>query len=183
MTRFILLTFGFLGWAFWEMSGGDEFELQAWSDVDGGGAVRMAAADPAPAQDEGYEFVTRAGMSPLSIRPEGRPEGEEMLVQASLSTSNSAAAETLGQWSSAPNVLDALTVATSAPQAEARNVVAVAGSRVNMRTGPGTEHSVVVTLPRGTEATVLETRDGWVHLDVTSTGQSGWMAAYLVEGI
>ena len=40
MKRFILLSFGFLGWAFYEMSGGDEFESA--SD-------RVARLDPAPA--------------------------------------------------------------------------------------------------------------------------------------
>ncbi len=39
MKRFILLTFGFLGWAFYEMSGGSDFESAT---------ARMARLEPAP---------------------------------------------------------------------------------------------------------------------------------------
>ena len=40
MKKFILLTFGFLGWAFYEMSGGADFEPAS---------VRMAHLNPTPA--------------------------------------------------------------------------------------------------------------------------------------
>ena len=50
MKRFILLTFGFLGWAFYEMSGGADFQPAS---------VRMAAnADQMPTQESGITAET-----------------------------------------------------------------------------------------------------------------------------
>ena len=50
MKRFILLTFGFLGWAFYEMSGGADFQPAS---------ARMAAnADQTPTQESGITAET-----------------------------------------------------------------------------------------------------------------------------
>ncbi len=57
----------------------------------------------------------------------------------------------------------------------------VAGSRVNMRTGPGTDFGVIDTLPGGTEAEVLSVNaDGWANIRIIGTGIEGWMAERLL---
>lgn len=57
----------------------------------------------------------------------------------------------------------------------------VTGNMVNMRTGPGTEFSTVGKLAKGTQVTVLaEPGEGWIMLEVRETGETGWMADWLV---
>lgn len=56
----------------------------------------------------------------------------------------------------------------------------VAGTRVNMRLGPGTGHSVVTQLSQGTEVEVLRAEGGWLKLRVVDSKRIGWMADYLV---
>lgn len=61
---------------------------------------------------------------------------------------------------------------------------AVAGSRVNMREGPGTGFGVIDTLPGGTEAEVIEVNaDGWARIRIIGTNQTGWMAERLLNPI
>ena len=62
------------------------------------------------------------------------------------------------------------------------DVKTVAGSGVNMRTGPGTSYGISARLDRGTEVEVLETlSNGWAHLRVIETGRVGWMAARFLD--
>ena len=92
-------------------------------------------------------------------------------------------------------------IITPAPQAVIENVVAtsveeiviadaprsddvrsVSGDWVNMRSGPSTNYDVLDTLPRGTQAEVMEVdADGWARIRVTNTGQEGWMAERLLS--
>ena len=57
----------------------------------------------------------------------------------------------------------------------------VTGSSVNMRAGPGTDFEKVGKLSKGTQVAVLEeTGNGWVMFEVLETGQTAWMADWLV---
>ncbi|MFT5065081.1 MAG: hypothetical protein ACI9TA_000690 [Reinekea sp.] len=57
----------------------------------------------------------------------------------------------------------------------------VAGKRVNMRSGPGTDYGVLDTLARGMQTEVIEVNaDGWARVRVITTDQVGWMAARLL---
>ncbi|WP_295512835.1 SH3 domain-containing protein [uncultured Sulfitobacter sp.] len=59
MKRFILLTFGFLGWAFYEMSGGADFEPAS---------AQRAAASPAPQSIETAEPTPKvASLAPQAV--------------------------------------------------------------------------------------------------------------------
>ena len=52
---------------------------------------------------------------------------------------------------------------------------AVSGSRVNMRTGPGTSYGVLDKLARGTQAEVIEvTAEGWARIRVVESRPS-WL--------
>ena len=59
------------------------------------------------------------------------------------------------------------------------NVVYVRTRALNMRSGPGTNWSIVTTLSEGTALTVLETGNGW-HRVRTSNGEEGWVSARYV---
>ncbi|NCT11288.1 MAG: SH3 domain-containing protein, partial [Rhodobacterales bacterium] len=51
---------------------------------------------------------------------------------------------------------------------------------VNMRSGPGTNHAVVVTLDQNTEVEVLGAEADWLRVIVPATGTVGWIAARLL---
>lgn len=58
----------------------------------------------------------------------------------------------------------------------------VAGTRVNLRHGPGTTHQVLDTLPYGTTAEVIVMNDqGWAQIRLIESGKTGWMAARLLS--
>ncbi len=59
----------------------------------------------------------------------------------------------------------------------------ITGSRVNMRTGPGTSYGVSGQVTRGTEVEVLDgLSTGWLQLRIRDSQQIGWVAASLVSG-
>ena len=64
----------------------------------------------------------------------------------------------------------------AAPAAEQRTV---AGSRVNMRAGPGTDHGVVAVLSRGETTEILALEGGWARVRA-GDGREGWMALSLL---
>ncbi len=51
----------------------------------------------------------------------------------------------------------------------------VSGSRVNLRQGPGTGNAVVAQVTFGTEALVLDSRDGWMQIETTDGATTGWI--------
>jgi uncharacterized protein YraI len=57
------------------------------------------------------------------------------------------------------------------------NIKRVGDSRLNMRSGPGTENAILVTLEPDTELLILQdSGDGWVQVEVRETGLRGWTA-------
>lgn len=154
MDKFIIGTFLFLGFGFYQLSGGADFQPQQAVVED------IAAAEEAPlAVPFDQPQVTRAATIEI---PAIAPEQEAQIVAASLE------------------------LPVIEPAAESLNVDlrAVSGSRVNMRTGPGTDYGVLDKLVRGTQAEVIEvTGDGWARIRVVETGQVGWMAERLLDAI
>lgn len=65
--------------------------------------------------------------------------------------------------------------ATAAPAATG----IVDADRLNVRSGPGTTHAVVVSVPQGTRLTILETGAEWIRVR-TEDGKEGWAAAKYV---
>lgn len=55
----------------------------------------------------------------------------------------------------------------------------VTADRLNVRSGPGTTHAVVVSVPQGTRLTILETGAEWVRVR-TEGGEEGWASARYV---
>ena len=70
----------------------------------------------------------------------------------------------------------------SAPAAVATSrEVAIGEAWVNVRTGPGTSHSVITTLQRGSTGTVLAERNGWSQVRFDN-GTTGWVRSDLLSG-
>ena len=163
MVRFMVLTFVVLGWAFYEMSGGADF-----SPPDPVPAPRIAQGEPEGAVTLiGADEATRA--APVVLASLDAPRvvtGASAFGPTAFGAGAPVAAEPV---SFEPE-------ATDEPLFERRTV---AGSRVNMREGPGTGFPVVDVLSRGEGAEILAVEDGWAR--VRSEGREGWMALSLLS--
>ncbi len=176
MGRFIIVTFLLLGWGFFELSGGMDFQAPAQKEKPLNALLEQVA-------EEERTVVARAEQTPATAEIIGRAQAEEDRAQvtlASFSAADTSLATVLGAA--------AQTVTAESEAIEAAAVVAdiraVSGSRVNMRNGPGTNHQVLSQLLRGTEAEVLqEPGNGWVKIRVIDGGRIGWMAARLMTPV
>ncbi|EAQ04098.1 hypothetical protein OB2597_08149 [Pseudooceanicola batsensis HTCC2597] len=188
MNKFIFLTFAFLAWAGYEMSGGADFQPTqrvAASEPDADIApepVQVSSRSPRPEADAEAERapapmpeVARASFSQASFDLR-RPDEEELAsVDPAVLASFGGVLETAPD----PETLDPQpAVVKPEPAPDMREV---SGNRVNMRNGPGTNHSIVARLSRGDSVEVLaEPGNGWLKLRVGDTGRVGWMADFLV---
>ena len=164
MKSYVWLTFGFMGWAYYEMSGGAEFEP----------IEREVAAveEPAP------EIVTRAA-NPTLLAVSTSNVTSNVPVAAPQADIDQAVAEAvaLDSTEAEPEV-----IAIVAPVAEPMlDIRSVKGNLVNMRMGPGTNFDVITTLDGGTELEILQANaDGWANVATVDRGIEGWMAERLL---
>lgn len=200
MFRVMFITFGVLGWAWYELSGGSEFEA---GDT---GVTLMAAVPDTPLEASPGPEVTRADRSASDLSsvapvreaaaPVRRPLPEpakaviaaEPVVPAdpqkfAALLETALPDEPEGNFDDAP-VAQVTPVAATARPAVAEPVVAepavaepqmadlrvVVGSRVNLRDGPATSYGVVTQLLQGEFVEVLD-----------ETGD-GWVRLRAVDG-
>ena len=163
----MILTFLFVGWAGYELSGGSDFEPPQRTEA---AQTVLAVYDVteeelAPAEAEPAAVVTRAAPLPETLlEPTQDPSP---VVQAALVAETTVVPEVV------PDVVEEAAVAVDLRQ--------VTGNRVNMRKGPGTDYPVVGQLVRGDTAEVLQDPGtGWVMLRAVDGGQIGWMSARFV---
>lgn len=234
MARFILLTFGFLGWAFYEMSGGAGFvprsvemaanaqKIEAPRRVASAEKRRQmaaeslvqkasfSAADSAPVPVA--EDVTRVALNLTTLRdvPVQGSMADTMAQTAVASTGDMAGAKVIKAKmtpgaEAAPMVQKAAVTRTPGSEIssaatpaiipslidpddgietaamETRDIRRVAGTKVNVRGGPGTKYGVLTQLTQGAEVVVLrDTGEGWVKLQSIDSGRVGWMADFLL---
>ena len=57
----------------------------------------------------------------------------------------------------------------------------VSGSRVNLRKGPGTSNAVIGQVTLGTEAEVLEQRNGWMQIVTRDGSATGWISGKFLK--
>lgn len=161
MPRYILLSFLFMGWAFFELSGGADFHPPQRETV--------SAAAPAKPQTA----LERARSNRAA-----RARAENVALVALPATAPARTEPVLAAPAPAPAPQPAV-VRPPAPEADLRRVVA---SRVNLRTGPGTDHNILATLDRGQTVEVLDTNDqGWLRLRTQPGDRVGWIAERLVS--
>lgn len=199
MTRVILLTFGFMCWAWYEMSGGAAY-------MPGPNGVSIIAKAEAPVVEEApfpvieQVAVTRSDMSaePLTrvtaprivVKPAPRivsvsddklqdvaglvvamdaADAPDMVQLGGLSGDLSNFGRPVGAGSDKPAIVETV--------ADAVDYRTVSGSRVNLRAGPGTDYGVVTKLVRGNEVEILQDGgDGWVKLRALDGNNIGWMS-------
>ncbi|MGC1494518.1 MAG: SH3 domain-containing protein [Sulfitobacter sp.] len=212
MKRFILLSFGFLGWAFYEMSGGADFEPAS---------VRMAHLIPVTetelvaADDSATETpqeVVVAAATPTFVDTDPPLNNDVTRVSLNLTTLEDVLAEadptdtvaeeigtgvpvnvgvTLASVDTpaiipsliAPNDTGVADQGASLITSAISDLRTVSANRVNVRGGPGTDFGVVTKLVRGSEVEVIQDNgDGWVKMRPVDGGPEGWMADFLLAG-
>ena len=205
MTRFILLTFGFLGWAFYEMSGGANFEPRrpqmAANAAEATAVVAQASAPVAKATAKAEPAQKVAKTTPVDTTPPGfaNSVNPDDVSRASMNVtdsqkapeiapvryvpvkfgSNASSADTPAIIPSliTPNDTGANVISASA----ADDIRAVSGNRVNVRGGPGTNFGIVTRLDRGDSVEVIEDLgNGWVQMRAIDDGRVGWIADFLL---
>ncbi|WP_120500571.1 SH3 domain-containing protein [Roseovarius sp. EL26] len=201
MWRFVLITFAFLGWLFYELSGGADYKprtqsIQARDNVaDIRPVARPVQVSVVRVSTKGnvqHEPVTRSLTSLASLAIAEGDRFEITLASASGGTdamASQAAAhviETVQVPTVAADPVKIVAVTeTTDPAVTLEQVVdvrIVTGSVVNMRSGPGTGYNRIGKLAKGAEVTVLRVPgDGWVKLRAHDTGRVGWMSARLLS--
>lgn len=209
--RFVLVSFAFLFWAFYELSGGADFQPRGVRPQPP--APRITA--PAPnlsAPIKTAKLATTPAIAPRRV-PAAAPDPSSAQQKPGTSTP---ARESIAQISqsgmlsrlrvSGPNEVVsfasqdggiaslgdiAANSANVAPQqakplpvpvAPAPDLREVIGTRVNMRDGPGTIYPVVARLQIGQKIEVLDTSGtGWLRIRTQATGTVGWVAASLTR--
>jgi len=162
MWRFIVCSFAFLGWGFYELSGGSDFAPETQQAAifaplskPISQPVELAKAKPAPAIPQVVlaSVTTRAEpLEPLNAAALIEPAKLETVVE--------------------PTPV----VAASQPL----DIRTVNPNRVNVRGGPSTNFDVVAKLRKNDAVTILsDDGAGWVEIE-TIDGQVGWMADFLL---
>ena len=205
MTKFVLLSLFFLGWAFYEISGGKEFAPEEPAriakykalEAERAEAAREAerARKTAIAEKARNREAERAAMQVASLDLSGT---QAALEQAALVTQTpltrrqtlfsdptpTPEAERAAIGPDPTAEPDPAILAAAAQAELPEDLRKVRGSRVNMRGGPGTSYAVLTTLSRGDEVKVLrESDNGWVKLKVVESGRIGWMSAKLLTKV
>lgn len=201
MKRFILLSFAVLGWAFYEMSGGADFEPGSVSFQSPLAQVESRQPEVVARGDTTAAELTVVARNVLP--PETADTSSKLdltLTAVSPVAVNKAALDPIKAEAVAPTTaIEPLVVDQSAIDAALASVLAtdpetdalpiqladdlreVTGNRVNLRDGPGTDFGVVTRLQRGDSVIVLdEPGNGWLRLQVVDSDRVGWMADFLV---
>ena len=169
-----------LGWAFFELSGGQDFEPALATSV---AEVNVPTDDVDPI-DRSFdrEEVARAATNALrSIEfaddtkdvSHVNVSADTTLWKVSTDTETSAIIE---------NMLEDVVPVAAAAVPNDENLYAVSVNRANMRNGPSTRNGVIAKLERGTAVQLLPSSSGsWVKLCVVETNRVGWISKKLLK--
>ena len=197
MWRLMTATFAFLGWSFYSLSGGADYQPREGSRQ--AEALRLKAeAEAAPsvitsvAQDKiDTVILETVSMNRSDFDPGGIGGLPEDMAVRPIPVSADGQADDVIRWTATLNLaqpavtapLDQI-IATSTPAEPEikRDIRRITGNVVNFRSGPGTRYGVVGKLSRGTEVEVLETfENGWVRMRDTDSKRVGWVLGSLVS--
>ncbi|MFA3919089.1 SH3 domain-containing protein [Ruegeria hyattellae] len=204
--RLVIVSFAFMGFAFYELSGGADFEPRGerGSKLEIVAQVPKDETPPVKIASSSPELVPEPVIEPQpttqpvqTATPE--PEAQDALARLAqvnvIGTTDSLfqtpTEDTITLASLQEGLLSAETV-TDAQEPEQplattlaepdRDIREITGTRVNMRDGPGTIYPVITRLNIGHQVEVLDSSGtGWLRLRVLPEQQIGWIAASLVS--
>lgn len=183
MKIFILLTFGFLAFAFYELSGGSDFEpASARLAAEAPDEVVVAVTAPETADTPDVtttDAITKIDSTPSVTRVALNLTNVTEAAEQTVATTVSIIDSTETPQIILPSLI-ATTNTSSAAVADS-DIRTVSGNRVNVRGGPSTNYGVVSKLTRGEAVRILEDNgDGWVRMQPVDGGEVGWMADFLL---
>lgn len=211
MKQFILLSFGFMGWTFYEMSGGDAFEPDSLRkaalqpeiqkpveqpvviQASAFAPVETAVVDTDPPLNPVSAEVTRVALNLTTLQglesDLAADEGDIITASASNDIGVPQNVGTLLSSADTPAIIPSLINPADGQGTNAAlglqtidDVRRVSGNRVNVRGGPGTNFGVVSKLVQGDAVEVLiDDGNGWVKMRPLDGGPEGWMADFLLE--
>lgn len=196
MKRVILVTFAFMGWAWYEMSGGSEYQAGT-NSVTLLASVDVSTLPPANSQ------VARANTTSINLNGVVIPKTNDDVVQAAIPVKplitlesakvndvvaaaaqapvQAASTSFVPKWASqqaAPAVDASRSAETIVAAAATLDFRKVTGNSVNLRGGPSTSYGVITQLLRGEQVEVLDDAgDGWVKLRALDGEEIGWMSS------
>ena len=182
MWRLIVVTFAFLGWSFYELSGGADYapragslQAEAYSVFKAPEPVRIQVAQ---IHKRNAPDVARAAVD-LNTLPRVNVSLPSIAAPATIEPAFDKARKVTG---AVPDVAQTVAFTVSKPEpAPEKDLRQINGNVVNMRMGPGTRFDIVTKLRRGDAVEVLnDPGEGWLKLRVVDSGRIGWMADYLV---
>lgn len=206
MKSYVLVTFAFLGAAFYVMSGGSDFvprkadlmaAAAAQAEADARRVAEAEAAKPQPApqpmpqivsadaalavKDQATPAAVTLNTAPAPAETAATTETPPEITLVSLEQSGVLFARPLqqlqDQGATPATPGVVLAPATPEPRTDLRTVT---GDRVNLRSGPGTDFDVVGSLSRGDEVEILHDDGiGWVQMRMPD-GRIGWIADFLL---
>ena len=186
---YIIVTFAFLFWLYYVASGGGSFEPEEWPEVPVARVEPEPEPQPEPQPEPEPEPVIAEEIAPA----EPAPAVDGAAILDALTEATPAETEPLPDLSGAGlenafsftepvapiEITPEAIVTAPEPTLE---LVRIAGSRVNIRSGPGTENGVVTTLDGGEEVEVLSrAENGWVEVRLPDDLGTGWVSGTLVE--
>ncbi|WP_241481180.1 SH3 domain-containing protein [Ruegeria sp. ANG-S4] len=202
MTRLIVITFAALGWTFYVMSGGPDFEPRGERGSQPELIASISETEPqATEADRAQDLVTNVALRAVPVRatPEPAPTPQEVVVLVEEPETNSlsgfstfadqGANLTLASLEEGAAGLRQVETATqtdatptsTVPEVE-KDIREISGTRVNMRDGPGTIYPIIGKVTLGQKVEVLsESGTGWLRLRVLPAQQIGWVSASLVR--
>lgn len=155
MTKFMIVTCLTLFWAYYEMSGGADFEPSQ---------REVTSAAPWDTNLPANQILDASAEQPADIQVTQLRSAAYEILSASLD--NELETPTV-VYAAAEEVVEVEDVA----KVDLRLVV---GSRVNMREGPSTNHLVLDTVSRGTQVEVIAINsDGWAQIRLIDSGDTG----------
>ena len=193
MWRFITISFAFLGWAFYHLSGGADYEprlqsIQARAKLDD---VRpIARPEPVVVASLSQEnetvsdadAVTRA-LSTLDDLDLTKDTGFKVTL-AAVEQADVPKVTFEADTQKTQILVETPEITPETAQVEVpeplRDIREVTGTVVNMRDGPSTFYLAIGKLRQGDQIEVLDTSsEGWLKIRAVETGQEGWMADWL----
>lgn len=189
MRGFILVTFGFLGAAFYQLSGGADFEPR------GKRSDNVATLKPYSAEEKSVSSVqdltrkaaviaprkeTEQTATALTDLAQARPAvGDGMeLMNGTQPVAGLQLASLEQGVATGSDTQSAEQVAQAKPKNDIRKVK---GNRVNLRQGPGTNYPIIARLNGGYKVEILsDPGNGWLRLRTSEDKRIGWISATLV---
>lgn len=196
MWRFVLVSFVALGWSFYVLSGGADYE-----PVENSIQVQSKIEKPEPQAEPETVSRNTQTLAQVEAMMDGMEETEAKTEELSVTL---AATRTDGpgiieaeasrpkadllkmnlsdrKFETKESIDSAVAAALGEPSVDPSQLRWVKEGMVDLRSGPGLTFDRVAQVTKGTEVAVLEDPGhGWLNVRIVESYQTGWLAEWLV---